>query len=89
MSRDPFAVRNELRARVLAKLSRVLTDDAAALCADALMELFYEIDEEWQRIEVTTVGESGESFLDQRWITTRIPVGDAVPYTRTPNRSVS
>lgn len=81
MARDPWGVRNELRERIRAAVTSAEPDNAV----DAIMALFYDVDEEWHRIDVTALSDPGQSFLDQRWIIARIPV-QVVPYERPVDR---
>jgi hypothetical protein len=82
--------KRELRERILAKLIPVLRQGPAMAdaYADAVMSLFYEVADDWDRIDITTLGESGRTFLDQRWLACRVPV-QTVEYRRPVDRRVT
>lgn len=82
MAHDPIGARRELRDRIKAKLAganralntRIIDLDVDAL-AGAVMELFYEVGDEWMRVDVTTLAEAGvvESWIDNRFLVARVP----------------
>lgn len=90
MSRDPLGPKAELRERIMAALIPVLRRGPAQAddYADAVMKLFYSVEDEWHRIEVTALGQAGESFIDNRFIVARVPV-QAVNYERLVDRNVA
>jgi hypothetical protein len=81
--------REELRQRIAAKLRPLTTDEEALAEAfmDAVMPLFYDVQDEWDRVDTTRMGSSGEEWLDQRWLVARIPV-QSQAYERKPDRTV-
>jgi hypothetical protein len=94
VSRDPLGAREELRQRIAAAIPQELittphlAGDLTRLeIADAVMKLIYQVDDDWDRIDTTTLGQTGESFIDQRWLVARVPV-QAVHWTRPVDRTV-
>jgi hypothetical protein len=86
VSRDPWGARDELKRRIRAKLAAAAVDPDAL--ADRVMTLFYAVDDEWDRVETTTLGDSGERFIDNRWLVARVPV-QGVHWERPVDRSVT
>ncbi|MGW9196068.1 hypothetical protein [Micromonospora chersina] len=42
--------------------------------ADSVMELFYEVADDWDSIDVSTMADGpGGKLLDQRWLVARVP----------------
>lgn len=83
---QPYDARTELRALLYSKISAGTRTDESV---DAVMRLFYEVREEWDSIDISTMAEgAGTSLLDQRWIVVRIP-RESVRRFRRPQRSVA
>ena len=80
---DPFGARNELRERIRVKLVNAEPGNLV----EAIMSLFYEVYDDWDHIEVTTLGESGESFIENRFLVARVPV-QGVAWSRPVDRTV-
>jgi hypothetical protein len=86
VSRDPWGARDELKRRIRAKLAPAAVDPDGL--ADQVMSLFYSVDDDWDQVETTTHGDSGQTFIDNRWLVARVPV-QGVRYERPVDRSVT
>jgi len=87
---DPYGARDELRRRIADVLTTIGSELVTAtpdLIAERVMTLFYSVEDDWDRIEVTTLGESGESFIDNRFLVARVPV-QGVAWSRPVDRTV-
>jgi hypothetical protein len=89
---DPIGAKNELRDRILSKLAPYLSaaevdDELIRFVVDQVMDLFPAVEDYWERIDITTLNESGESFIENRWLLTRVPV-QGYHWTRPIDRSV-
>jgi hypothetical protein len=85
---DPYGARDELKRRIVARLAPILDSPMVADdCAAAVMELFYDVRDDWDRIDVTTLGQSGESFIENRFLVARVPV-QGVAWSRPVDRTV-
>ena len=71
----PTSPRDELRALVLSKIVQGLAScSSPARWADTVMELFAQVGDEWDRIDVSTVSQGrGTSAIEQRWLVARVP----------------
>jgi hypothetical protein len=82
------AARAELRARISAHLiadGAVSTEIAVGL-SYSLMDLFQYVEDEWNDLDITTLGEQrGSAVLQQRFLVARV-VAETVE--RRPNRTV-
>jgi len=85
MARDSWGARDELKRRIAAKLAPVAVDSESL--ADRVMTLFYTVEDDWERVETTTLDESGQSFIDNRWLVARVPVQGA-PWPRPVDRTI-
>ena len=85
---DPWGPRDELKRRIEARLTAMLGADAARNAAIELIGLFWTVEDDWDRVDVTTVGQSGESFIDNRSLVARVPV-QGVAWTRPVDRTVT
>ena len=80
------AAEQELRDLIRSKLTDGMTPDQAA---DAVFELFHEVTDDWDAIDITGVPDlPGSRTLDQRWLATRVPRESRERYLA-PDRSVS
>jgi hypothetical protein len=86
--RDPMGARDELKRRMAARLTAMLGADAARNAAIELIGLFHTVEDDWDRIDVTTLAESGESFIENRWLVARVPV-QGVTWSRPVDRTVA
>lgn len=84
---DPIGARDELRERIKAKLEAG-NDEAPGLLADRVMTLFYRVEDWWEQLDVTTLGEPGESFVENRYLLAYAPV-QGFSYTRPVDRTVT
>jgi hypothetical protein len=55
---------------------------------DAIARIFYEVGDDWEEIEVTTLGSPDRELLDQRWLIARIPREAVQRTVRRPDRTV-
>lgn len=80
--------KQELRDLIRAKLTdHMMTLEQAT---DAVMTLFYDAADEWESIEVTTMGElPARRYLDQRWLVARVPRESVDRVQQAPNREVT
>ena len=86
------AAREELRTLIAKKMRDKLTmgDTAAGQIADAVMDLFYDVDDDWDHVDTRTyidVGNHGDRWLDQRSIVAKVG-RDSVEHVREPDRGV-
>jgi hypothetical protein len=82
----PSSPRQELRAHIEAKLA----GDSPVPVIDRIMEMFYTVEDDWDRIDTSTFagGGPGTRWLDQRFLVARVPV-QSVRGERLTDRSVS
>jgi hypothetical protein len=83
VTQDPLGAREELRQRIAAAIPAELIatphlagDLTRREIAEAVAKLFYTVEDEWQRMDITTLGEAGrkESWIDNRFLVARMPV---------------
>ncbi len=78
--------RDELRELVRSKIRDDMTPDEAA---DAATSIFYGIDDEWERLDVSVLRHGPDTeFLDQRWLVCRVP-RESRRVDRIPDRRIS
>lgn len=66
--------KTELRQRIAAKITGKVMPSEEAAIVDAVMSLFYTVADYWDDAEITTFGDDGQVWLEQRWLVARIPV---------------
>lgn len=71
---------DELRELVLAKLVAVADDyppatwpASAPALADEIMSLFHVAEQDWEILDITTLGDGKERWIKQRWLVARVP----------------
>ncbi|HEY9413319.1 MAG TPA: hypothetical protein VIQ30_01045 [Pseudonocardia sp.] len=58
--------------------------------AAAVMALVHEVTDDWEHIDISTLGEEpGSHFLDQRWLMVRVPRESQHRRLPTPDRTVA